>query len=208
MQNYIKGTRVIVSDSSTDNGLTVETIKSVDCKNLNIEIIQGGLPAIARNNGAAISKTPYVLFLDADIFIQNPYLLYNMVKKMEDREYVLGTVRFRTDDGKFNIIYSLFDIVQSVYKYFTPFAVGGFMIFDRFYFNLLNGFDKDDKFAEDYHLSSKVSPKAFYIENEIVYTTSRRFKNKGTFYMVRMLIKSWLNKDNEDFFKTDHNYWN
>ena len=208
MQYFIDGTRVIIADSSTDNGLTVDTIKSLSLKNLKIEIIEGGLPAIARNNGAKLAKTPYILFLDADVFVETPYLFSNMISKMIDNECMLSTVKFRTDDGKFDSIYLLFDIVQSVHKYFTPFAVGGFMLFDRFHFNLLKGFDEEDKFAEDYHLSSKVSPEKFFIQNEIVYTTSRRFENKGTLYMIKMLLKSWWNRNDTNFFKSDHNYWN
>ena len=208
MQNFIQDTRVIIADSSTDDDLTVNTIKSALLKNLKIEIIKGGLPAIARNNGAKLAKTPYILFLDADVFVQNPYLLFNMVSEMEENSHDLATVNFRTDDGKFNHIYSMFDMVQSIYKHFTPFALGGFMMFNRLQFIALGGFDNEDKFAEDYHLSSKVSPKKFFIKNEIVYTTSRRFENKGAFYMVKMLLKSWLNRNNEDFFKSDHNYWN
>jgi len=208
MQYFIEGTRVIIADSSTDDGLTVDAIKSLTLKNLKIEIIKGGLPAVARNNGAKLAKTPYILFLDADVFVENPYLFSNMIEEMIENEYMLGTVKFRTDDGKFNSIYCLFDIVQGIYKYFTPFAVGGFMLFDRFHFNLLKGFDNEDKFAEDYHLSSKVSPEKFFIENEIVYTTSRRFENKGTLYMVKMLLKSWWNRNDKEFFKSDHNYWN
>lgn len=208
MQHFSKGLKVIIADSSTDDGLTVKTINSLTLNNLEIEFTSGGLPAIARNNGANLCKTPYILFLDADVFVENPYLLFYMINEMKDKEYVLGTVKFRTDDGKFNTIYSIFDIVQGIYKYFTPFAVGGFMMFKLIDFNLLGRFNDEDKFAEDYHLSSKVTPKNFYIHDEIVYTTSRRFENKGTFYMVKMLLKSWLNKGNEDFFKSDHNYWN
>jgi len=208
MQNFIHGTRVIIADSSTDDDLTVNTIKSLLLKNLKIEIIKGGLPAIARNNGAKLATTPYILFLDADVFVQSPYVFFDMITEMEENEYELSTVKFRTDDGKFNGIYAMFDIVQSIYKHFTPFAVGGFMLFNRMHFNILGGFNEEDKFAEDYHLSSKVLPAKFFVKNEIVYTSSRRFVNKGTFYMVKMLLKSWLNKDNEDFFKSDHNYWN
>ena len=51
------------------------------------------------------------------------------------------------------------------------------------------------------------NPNKFYVEDKIVYTTSRRFKNKGLFYMVKMMIKSWFNRNNDEFFTKEHNYW-
>ena len=92
-------------------------------------------------------------------------------------------------------------------KFSTPFAVGGFMLFNLETFNSLGGFNPDDKFGEDYHLSSKIKPNKFYVADKIVYTTSRRFKNKGLFYMVKMMIKSWFNRNNDEFFTKEHNYW-
>ena len=54
---------------------------------------------------------------------------------------------------------------------------------------------------------SKIKPNKFYVADKIVYTTSRRFKNKGLFYMVKMMIKSWFNRNNDEFFTKEHNYW-
>jgi hypothetical protein len=81
------------------------------------------------------------------------------------------------------------------------------MLFEKNEFDRLGGFVNEDKFAEDYHLSSKIKPSKFIIYNEIVYTTSRRFKNKGLRYMVTMMAKSWINRNNDEFFKKDHDYW-
>ena len=208
MQYFIRGTKVIIADSSDDGGLTKSVIKSCKFNHIKVKVIKGGLPSVARNSGAKLADTDFILFLDADIFIQNPYLLYRMVTKMETSNLDLGTVRIRTDSGEFNYVYSVFDLIRSVIRFSTPFAIGGFMLFQRSAFVKLGGFDTEDKFAEDYHLSSKVSPAKFFINNEIVYTTPRRFKNKGVYYMAKMLIKSWLNRKNPDFYRSDHNYWN
>ena len=71
-QSGIYGTTVIIADSSDDN--TREVIKSGKHTKLRIKIIDGGLPSVARNNGAELVKTPYVLFLDADIFFTSPFI--------------------------------------------------------------------------------------------------------------------------------------
>jgi hypothetical protein len=130
-----------------------------------------------------------------------------MVEVMKKNDYHLSTTKMRTDDGQYNYVYQSFDVIQYLTKFSTPFAVGGFMLFNLETFNSLGGFNPNDKFAEDYHLSSKIKPNKFYVANKIVYTTSRRFKNKGLFYMVKMMIKSWFNRNNDEFFTKEHNYW-
>ncbi len=81
------------------------------------------------------------------------------------------------------------------------------MLFKMSEFKLLGGFNNDDKFAEDFHLSMKVNPLRFGVSDEKVYTTDRRFKKKGLWYMIKMAYLSNVNKRNPDFFKNDHNYW-
>ena len=61
--------------------------------------------------------------------------------------------------------------------------------------------------TKDFHLSSKIKSKKFKIINKTVYTPSRRLKNKGLFYMGKLMFKCWLNRNNDDFFKKDYNYW-
>ena len=84
-QKNINNVRVIVSDSSDDG-----TTYSLEIRNrdyFNLMIIQGGLPSIARNRGAERVETPYVLFLDADMFILDPDLLTDAIKLMRRNDY-------------------------------------------------------------------------------------------------------------------------
>jgi len=60
----IGNTRIIIADCSTDN--TREVIQTMK-GNLNVEIIEGGPVSIAKNNGAKLATTPYILFIDADV---------------------------------------------------------------------------------------------------------------------------------------------
>jgi len=201
--------RVIIADVSDDNGYTERCINEDKFNNIGVEMVRGGLPAVGRNNGAKLVTTKYVLFLDADIFLFNECILMDMVLKMERDNLHLGTVKFRTEFGDYDYVYKCFDVIQGFTKKKNPFAVGGFMLFDTDEFNHLGGFNEEDKFAEDYHLSSRIDPTRFYIDKyHTAYTTSRRFVNKGLWYMVKMMVKSYLNRNNPEFFKKDHNYWN
>ena len=200
----IHGTKVIIADASDD--LTREIIKNTYCPHLDIEIIDGGFPSVARNNGAKLVETPYVLFLDADIFLYDNETIYDCLKITIKNLYYLVTCRFRCR-GKYWFVFPVFEWFRDFFSHQTPCAIGGFMLFDTEVFNNLGGFVNEDLFAEDFHLSSKVEPKKFAVVNKKVYTTDRRFKKKGLWYMLKMAILSTINKDNPEFFKNDHNYW-
>jgi glycosyltransferase involved in cell wall biosynthesis len=201
----IHGVDVIVADSSDDN-ITKELIESESNRNVSIIIIDGGLPAIARNKGSDYVTTKYVLFLDADIFLEDKYLIYNIINNIETYGLELATCKIRTKDI-YNIIFILFDIIRSFIIKKTPFAIGGFMLFNYQTFKKLGKFNENDKIAEDYHLSKKVNPNKFKIFNYKLFTTSRRFKSKGILYMIKIMLSCWFNKNNEEFYKKDFNYF-
>lgn len=194
--------KIVVADSSDDN--TIELLKELSFK---VKVVEGGFPAKARNNGAKIVNTPYILFLDSDITIKDENLIWDCLIEMEKNNLDLCTVRITTNDF-YKIHYLIFDFLQFFLSKITPFAVGGFMLFRTDKFNELGGFCDDDKFAEDYNLSKKIHPKKFKILNKKVFTSSRRFKKKGIVYIIKMMILSFLNRNNPKFFKSDWNYWN
>ena len=199
--------KIIVADSSNDkySRSLLEGYK----KNYpnRIQIVDGGLPSVARNRGAVEVKTPYVLFLDADIYIKDEYLIGNCLKIATEGDYDLVTCKFRSQDGKYKWVWRIFDIAQWISSKTKPFAVGGFMLFKTSTFNKLGGFNNEDKIAEDYHLSSKVNKAKFRVADFFVYTPSRRFKTKGVWYMIKLLLSCWWNRNNDSFYKKDHNYW-
>jgi glycosyltransferase involved in cell wall biosynthesis len=196
--------KIIIADSSTEESsiLLLKKYQSI-CKN--IEIIEGGLPAIARNNGAKLVTTPHILFLDADIYPEQD-TIKKCIRAAIKGKYDLVTCKFKTDKG-YNWLYRAFDVFQWYSSKTKPFALGGFMLFKTEIFNKLEGFNEKDKIAEDYHLSSKIKPNRFKITNDFVYTSSRRFSKKGVWYMIVLAWKSWLNRNNDEFFKQDFNYW-
>lgn len=203
-QKDIKGTHVIISDCSTDN--TRDIILLGKYENLNITIIDGGLPSVGRNNGAKLCETPYVLFLDADIFLTDVNTIHDTLKTIKDNKLHLVTTKFRCK-GIYSFVFPIFEFFRDITIRTSPCAIGGFMLFDILEFNRLGGFINEDKFAEDYHLSMKIDPNRFHVYPHKIYTTDRRFKKKGLIYMLKMSYLSYKNKNNPNFFKDDQNYW-
>jgi glycosyltransferase involved in cell wall biosynthesis len=194
--------KIIVADSSDDNTLELLN-KHIE---FTVKIVPGGFPSVARNNGLKEVKTPYVLFLDSDMEIKDDNLIQYCLREMENSNLDLVTVRLTTNDF-YKYYYLIFDLIQLFLSKITPFAVGGFMMFRTDKIKELGGFGEDDKFAEDYNLSKKIHPNKFKIINKKIYTSSRRFKKKSLFYFIKMMILSFLNRNNEEFFKKDWDYW-
>ena len=184
-----------------------ERIKQKEKDKFILQIIQGGLPSVARNNGIKYVTTPYVLFLDADMFILDFNLLTETINIMKKEKLHLLTTKVRTTTGEYNYTYKSFDVIQKIIKSITPFCLGGFMLFKTKIFKKLGGFDESIKVAEDYLLSKKVKSNKFKIINKHIFTSPRRFKNKGVMYMIKLMFQSFINRNNKNFFQKHNSYW-
>jgi glycosyltransferase involved in cell wall biosynthesis len=199
--------KIIIADSSDDASSLILLNNYRKENKEQIKVVKGGLPAIARNRGAKLVETPYVLFLDADIHVRQNDLIVKNLNEIKIGDYDLLTCKFKTFDGKYDWVYKIFNIVQWLSSKTTPFALGGFMLFKTETFNQIGGFNEEDKIAEDYHLSSKIEPKKFKVQNNYVFSPSRRFSEKGLWYMIKLMLKCWWNRKDNNFYKQDFNYW-
>jgi glycosyltransferase involved in cell wall biosynthesis len=198
------GIRVIIADTSDEED-SLDFLQYTENNyrySLNIELIKGGFPAKARLEGSKLVTTPYILFLDADIMLQDKFLLGECIAYDTD----LVTVPFQTEKG-FNWIFRLFDIQQQLSNRLgTPFAIGGFQLWKTESYWKTGGYDETHLFAEDYWVSQKADTMKIH-NTKGVWTSARRFKNKGFFYMFILSIKCYINRNNTEFFKKHHNYW-
>ena len=197
------GIKVIIADTSDEkNSLDLLYYTQRDFKySLNIEVIKGGFPAKARLEGSKLVSTPYILFLDADIMLQNKSILGECLAYNTD----LVTVPFQTEKG-FNWIFRLFDIQQQLSNLLgTPFAIGGFQLWKTEAYWKTGGYDETHLFAEDYWVSQKAESMKIH-KTKGVWTSARRFKNKGFFYMFILSIKCYINRNNTSFFQKHHDY--
>jgi glycosyltransferase involved in cell wall biosynthesis len=197
---------VIIADSS-DNQESLDILARCksDFSNLNIQIVDGGFPAKARLNGSHLVKTEYLLFLDADIILTDTHTLTQACLYCCANPHIdLLTIPFYTDP-KWNWVFRAFEFFQ---KIGPPFAIGGFQLWKTSTYWRVGGYDPSEIFAEDYSISSKVSRSNFkMLKGHLAYTSPRRFENKGIFYMFRLMILSYFNRNNPDFFKKHHDYW-
>jgi len=205
----IGDTRVIIADCSTD--ATRQVIKN-NSIGLNVEIIDGGPVSIAKNNGAKLVTTPYILFIDADVRFFKDTVIRDAVNKMELKKlHLVGlNIKCYDKDIRAKIGFTAFNVINHTLKFFSPFAVGAFMLTRKDKFEEYGGFPENLLTSEDYFLSKKYSPRKFKIIRHHFGQDSRRFKKMGYLGMGKYLVKNFVNRNNKKYWESlYHNrYWN
>ena len=205
----IGDTRIIIADASTDNTRAVIEANKGD---LNVEIIDGGPVSIAKNNGARLVTTPYILFIDSDVRFFSDKVIIDTVQELEYNSLDLIGLNIRCYDNDFRakIGFMLFNVINNVMKHWVPFAVGAYMLTRRSKFEEFGGFPAKFGTSEDFFLSKMYAVKKFKLVNHYLGQDSRRFQKMGYFGMAWYLIKNFWNRNNEKYWnEIDYSkYWN
>jgi len=204
----IHDVRIIIADISTDN--TKQVIEE-NKKDLNVVVIEGGPVSKAKNNGANLVTTPYILFIDSDVRFFNNLVIGDTVTLLEKENLdLIGlNIKCYDNDHVAKVSFSIFNIVNKIMSNFIPFAVGAYMLTRTDKFRELGGFPEKYPTSEDFHLSKMYDIKKFKIANHYFGQDSRRFKKMGYFGMTWYLIKNFINRNNKKYWeKMDGNkYW-
>ena len=201
-------TRIIIADASTDN---TRNVILQNKGNLDIEIIEGGPVSIAKNNGAKLATTPYILFIDSDVRFFSDTVILESVYELESNNLDLVGLNLKCYDGdkRAQIGFMLFNFVNNIMRYKVPFAVGSFMLTRRNKFEEYGGFSEKYGTSEDFFLSKQYDVKKFRLIKHYCGQDSRRFQKMGYFGMVRYLVKNFWNRNNKSYWdKLDYSkYW-
>lgn len=208
-EQKIGNTRIIIADASDDNTRDVIQKNKGD---LNVEVIDGGPVSIAKNNGAALVKTPYILFIDSDVRFFSPNVIVDSLIEIEKNNLDLVGLYIKCydDDFRAKIAFKIFNFINMIMQHKVPFAVGAFFLTRRDKFEALGGFPGKYETSEDFFLSKKYDVKKFKLVNHYFGQDSRRFQKMGYFGMAWYLIKNFWNRNNEKYWNSiDYSkYWN
>ncbi len=207
-EQNIGNTRIIIADASTDN--TREVIQRSKGY-LNVEVIDGGTVSVAKNNGARLVTTPYILFIDSDVRFFSPNTIKDAVTSLEYYNLDLVGLYAKCYDNSIpaKIGFSIFNIINSIMQHFIPFAVGAFFLTRRDKFEELGGFPAKYETSEDFFLSKKYDVNKFALVKHYFGQDSRRFQKMGYFGMAWYLIKNFWNRNNQKYWDSiDYSkYW-
>ena len=201
-------TKIIIADCSTDKTRSVIDLYR---PRLNIEVIEGGPVSLAKNRGAQLATTPYILFIDADVRFFKPTVIHDAVNTLEaeNLDLVGLNVKCYDSDLRAQLGFAIFNVINNILKYFSPFAVGAFMLTRHDKFQELGGFPEQFATSEDYFLSRKYSVNKFRLVNHYFGQDSRRFRKMGYFGMSKYLIKNFWNRNNKAYWDNldSSKYW-
>jgi glycosyltransferase involved in cell wall biosynthesis len=199
--------RVLIADNnSTDNTLERVSKSSEDFNNLQIELIQGGKVGNARNNGAKLVTTPFILFMDADSLLQGENVFVEVEKYLNKYEIIsLKQKSVVRNDFKSVLTYKILDWIRMIMP--ITFCTGCFFLISKSKFNQLGGFDETLQNSEDFWLSKQIPKSKFKILNEYIGQDNRRFLKFGYWNFLKINILNYLNFWNIKWFKKDVGYW-
>jgi glycosyltransferase involved in cell wall biosynthesis len=207
-EQNIGNTRIIIADCSTDNTRKVIEETKGD---LNVEVIEGGPVSIAKNNGAKLVTTPYILFIDSDVRFFSEATISDSVNELESNNLDLVGLYVRCyDNNKIaQLGFMLFNFINKIMKRKVPFAVGAYMLTRKDKFDEYGGFSEKYGTSEDFFLSKMYDPKKFKLVKHYFGQDSRRFQKMGYFGMAWYLVKNFWNRNNEKYWdKIDYSkYW-
>ena len=182
---------IIVADAnSTDK--TREVAESYGCT-----VVDGGLPAVGRNNGAKIAKAEYLLFLDSDLELTEDYLRNALYEFRMERLGIAITqmtpMSNKIEDKIFHDFANYFMISVEKIK---PHGAGCYGIIARKELHdRCNGFDEDLTFGEDtdyIERLAKIEPFKV-LRNAKIGVSTRRLEEEGIETLIRQYGRSTVN---------------
>jgi glycosyltransferase involved in cell wall biosynthesis len=146
---------IIVADAhSTDQ--TREIAASFGAK-----VVEGGMPGPGRNRGAAHARTEYVLFLDADVELDDPTFIEKAVGQMRERRLGIATCDvFPMSEKKLDhVMHGAYNRYVRVLGKTFPHAPGFCMLVAKALHDEIKGFDETVTFCEDHDYARRATKK-------------------------------------------------
>ena len=207
VQHLSNSFEIIIADANSTDA-TLSIIDSYKDVLPNLRVIPGGLPSVGRNLGAKAAMGHTLLFIDADAYFKDTYLIRHSVRQFNKRKMELLGCKLNIEHNLFVwITYFFCNLVCKFSKYDKPFVVGTYFMIDKARFFEVGGFDESLMHCEDYFLSKLIERKKYTIINKYVYTDDRRFKKLGYINMLLYFIKNVFKRNNKEYFKKDIGYW-
>ncbi|MBI2054162.1 MAG: glycosyltransferase [Candidatus Staskawiczbacteria bacterium] len=167
---------VIIADAGSEDG-TLDVAKSYGCR-----IVEGGLPAKGRNEGAKAAKGDLLLFLDADTVLPRDFFKKAVsefrAKKINFGAFIL--LPYPKNKVSYFMFNNFYNKQTSFFEKFSPHAGGAVMI-KKEIFERLNGYDESIKLAEDHDLAKRAKKiaKFRFLKSTKVFVSDRRFRRDG-----------------------------
>ncbi len=157
-------------------------------------VVEGGLPAVARNRGASVARGEYFLFLDADTFLPDGFLK-GVFERFEEDYIDICIPALKPIDSKKAIYRTLFDFANTYFRlmeYIKPQGGGACIFVTKRMHKRIGGFNEKLVTSEDHDYINRASKIGrFRVYSDIfIYVSVRRFEKEGLNTYIQKIVKS------------------
>jgi len=181
---------IIVADAHSKDS-TRKIARKYGCK-----VINGGLPAKGRNNGARHAKGELLLFLDADVILPPGFLKEN-IACFKEKKLVCAGVYSRPLSNLLadKLLFLFSNFANITLKKVQPTGIGWCTFITKRIFKEVGGYDEELLLGEDINLTKKTKKyHAFDIlRKKSVYVSVRRMEKEGRLHYFLQCIKTTKN---------------
>jgi len=165
---------IIVADAGSKDR-TLDIAAEYGCK-----LVQGGIPAKGRNNGAKAASGDLLLFLDADVIVNSQ--LVKALQEFENRKLDVASCYLTLDRsraGKF-LCEVLYNLPIRLLEHTLPHGAD-LMLIKRSLHRKIGGFDEEVKITEDHDYMRRAAKFGKYglLRSIKVATSTRRYEISG-----------------------------
>lgn len=182
---------IIVADAdSKDN--TVKIAEEYGCI-----VVEGGMPAVGRNNGAKVAKGDYLLFLDSDLKLTEDYLAKVIYEfKMERLGIAITQMKPLSKKTEDKLLHDLANLFMISVEKIKPHGAGCYgIIAKRELHERCGGFNEELTFGEDTEYIERLAKKERFkvLRNAKIGVSTRRLEEEGMATLAKQYGKSTVN---------------
>lgn len=189
-QKY-KNYEIIVADANSKDR-TREIARRFGSK-----IVNGGLPAVGRNNGAKKARYNLFLFLDADVILPKDFLKDCLGEFYKRKLDVAGVSLTPITNKRLDyFLHGMYNLWQIIMQKIDPHLSGACVFVKKNVFNSIGGFDEDLHVAEDHAFArkSKNDGYNFGILHNHILLDVRRLEKEGRGGFAFKLFFFWFRR--------------
>jgi glycosyltransferase involved in cell wall biosynthesis len=184
-----KDFEIIVVDGNSEDKTKEVTNNFKKKLKINFYQIKLGNVSAQRNYGAEVSSGRYLIFVDADTRVKSSFIKKSadFIKKHKGLVFIPYLLPEKEDEEYktlFDIGNLLVEFSQNLSK---KFSLGGSMIFEKNFFQMIGGFDSKLYISEDHELIQRifkwgVTPK--FMKDNKIKVSLRRWKKEGNLKII------------------------